>query len=71
MQIHAYPEDYVSDAQRILGDAVDFAVMSLEVEPKAFGEAFAVSDASRQFAQGNPRYVAGMTGPELARLVLE
>lgn len=70
-QIHAYPEEYVYDAQRTLGEAVDFAVMSLEIEPRAFGEAFVVSDVSRQFARGNPRYVAGMGGPEVARLVIE
>ena len=57
--------------QRILGDAVDFAVMQLGVEIDVFGKAFAVSDASKQFGSGNPRYVAGMNGCELARKVLE
>ena len=71
MAIRAYAEEYVTGAQRILGDAVDFAVMSLGVEPDTFGKAFAVSDTSRQFADGNPRYVAGMNGCELARKVLE
>ena len=71
MVIRAYAEDYVTGAQRVLGDAVDFAVMSLGLEPDVFGKAFAVSDASRQFGSGNPRYVAGMNGCELARKVLE
>ena len=71
MEIRAYNEEYVSGAQRILGDAVDFAVVSLQVEPDAFGKAFSVSDVSKQFANGNPRYVAGMNGCELARKVLE
>ena len=70
MAIRAYDEDYVSGAQRILGDAVDFAVMTLGLDPDDFGRVFAVSDASRQFESGNPRYVAGMNGCELARLVL-
>ena len=70
MMIHAYTEDYVAGAQRILGDAVDFAVMTLGMEPDAFGKAFAVSDVSKQFGSGNPRYVAGMNGCELARKVL-
>jgi hypothetical protein len=30
----------------------------------------AVSSASRQFANGNPKYVAGMNGCELARIIL-
>lgn len=70
MAIHAYDEEYVACAQRILGDAVDFAVMTLCLEPDAFGKAFAVSDVSGQFGSGNPKYVAGMNGCELARMVL-
>ena len=71
MATRAYAEDYVIGAQRVLGDAVDFAVMSLSLEPDVFGKAFAVSDVSKQFGSGNPRYVAGMNGCELARQVLE
>lgn len=71
MVIHAYAEEYVAGAQRVLGDAVDFAVMTLGLESDAFGRAFAVSDASRQFGSGNPRYVAGINGCELARKVLK
>ena len=70
METRAYAEDYLDGAQRILGDAVDFAVMTLGLEPDDFGNSFAVSDVSGQFASGNPRYVAGMNGCELARQVL-
>ena len=70
MAIRAYAEDYLPGAQRVLGDAVDFAVMTLELEPDTFGHALAVSDAGKQFAEGNPKYVAGMNGCEFARLIL-
>ena len=70
MAIRAYDEDYIAGAQRILGDAVDFAVMTLGLDPDVFGTAFAVSGVSKQFGSGNPRYVAGMNGCELAREVL-
>ncbi len=70
MAIRAYDENYLAGAQRILGDAVDFAAVTLGVEPNVFGKAFSVSDVSKQFAAGNPRYVAGMNGCELARRVL-
>jgi len=70
MTIHAYDDIYLSDAQKILGHAVDFALMSLNIEPDVFGSAFAVSPVSSQFAIGNPGYVAGMNGCELAREVL-
>lgn len=70
MATRAYDEDYLNGAQRILGDAVDFAVMSLDIEPNLFGQLFAVSDTSKQFAAGNPKYIAGMNGCELARKIL-
>lgn len=68
--IRAYAEEYVAGAQGVLGEAVDFAVMTLGLEPDDFGRAFAMSGISKQFGSGNPRYVAGMNGCELARLVL-
>lgn len=67
----AYDVDYLDDAMRNLGDAVDFAVMTLNLEPDVFGAALSVSYAARQFSMGNPRYVAGMNGCELARAVLD
>lgn len=70
MDVRAYDEMYISGAQKILGHAVDFAVMTLNLGPDQFSNAFIVSDASRQFADGNPRYVAGMNGCELTRQVL-
>ena len=70
MVIHAYDETYVQGAQDVLGHSVDFAVMTLSIDPDAYGNAFAVSWVSKQFANGNPKYVAGMNGCELARMVL-
>ncbi len=70
MVIRAYDESYLTNAQNILGHAMDFAILSLGLDPDVFGNAFTVSDASKQFASGNPRYVAGMNGCELTRLVL-
>jgi len=71
VEIRAYDELYLSGAQNILGHAVDFAVMTLAIEPAVFGDALAVSASGKQFAQGNPRYVAGMNGCEFAREVLD
>ncbi len=70
MEIRAYDESYLNTAQDILGHAVDFAVLTLGLEPDVFGSSFAVYDISQQFASGNPRYVAGTNGCELAREVL-
>ena len=71
MAIRAYDELYLSGAQNILGHAVDFAVMTLAIEPNVFGNALAVSESAKQFSEGNPRYIAGMNGCELARFILD
>ena len=71
MAIRAYDELYLPGAQNILGHAVDFAVMTLAIEPDVFGNALAVSESAKQFSKGNPRYVAGMNGCEFARAVLD
>ncbi|MBE5848183.1 MAG: helix-turn-helix transcriptional regulator [Lachnospiraceae bacterium] len=71
MAIHAYDESYVTSAQNILGHAVDYAVITLGIEPDDFANAFAVSSCSKQFAQGNPSFVAGRNGCELVREILD
>ena len=71
MAIRAYDELYLPGAQNILGHAVDFAVMTLSIDPNVFGNALAVSESAKQFSEGNPRYIAGMNGCELARLILD
>lgn len=71
MAIHAYNETYLNYAQKLLGHAVDYAVTTLEIDPDAFCSAFAVSSISKRFAKGNPTYVAGMNGCELARMILD
>ena len=71
MMIRAYDELYLESAQNILGHAVDFALMTLDIDADAFADAFLVSDASKRFAMGDPSYVAGINGCELTRLILE
>ena len=70
MMIRAYDEDYVMSAQRILGDMMDFAVNTLEYDGDTFFTMFLISGLAHQFGSGNPSYVAGRTGCELAREVL-
>lgn len=71
MEIRAYNELYIENAQFVLGHAVDYAVETLAIDADVFGTAFCVSSISKQFAKGNPTYVAGTSGPELARYVMD
>jgi DNA-binding transcriptional regulator YiaG len=71
MEIRAYSELYLDDAQNHLGQAFDFALLTLGYSPSDFSSIFMVSDVSHQFEQGNPKYIAGMNGCELTRLILQ
>ena len=44
MVIHAYSDDYLTSAQRILGDMLDFAVNTYDMDIDKFFEMFLVSN---------------------------
>lgn len=69
MEMRAYYEDYLAVAQRILGDMMDFAINTCDIDADAILKQFVVSGIAEQFEKGNPRFVAGVTGCELARQV--
>ncbi|SFB71667.1 helix-turn-helix domain-containing protein [Butyrivibrio sp. YAB3001] len=71
MEIRAYSELYVESAQNILGHMFDFAINEANFSPRDIASRFCMAPCSKQFEIGNPRYVAGMTGPELAKVVLK
>lgn len=70
MEMRAYPSDYLTSAQRIMGDMLDFAVNTCEMDIDNYFELFTVSDVSTQFQNGNPTYIAGKTGCELVKEVI-
>ena len=43
MEMHAYSEDYLLTAQRILGDMLDYAVNEYEFDPDEFYKMFLAS----------------------------
>ena len=71
MGIYAYDEEYVELAQRTLGDMLDYAVNTLSLELETYWRIFLTSRISKEYEKGNPTYVAGMNGCELADKVLE
>ncbi len=70
MEMRAYPYDYLMRAQCIMGDMLDFAVNTCEMDLEEFYGLFLMSDISVQFQNGNPTYVAGKTGCELMKEVV-
>ena len=66
----AYDETYLDDAMNNLGDMLDYAVTDLGFDLPEFFTHFIISGVASSFGKGNPRYIAGMSGPELASEVI-
>ena len=69
--IHAYDEVYLDDAMETLGGAVEYATLFCDIDGQEFIDLFVASDISAEFGRGNVKYISGMSGIELARLILE
>lgn len=70
MKMKGYSELYLNDAKKNLGEMIEYAVVDLGYEPDAFFGYFISSGIADKFGKGNPKYVAGMSGIELAEDVL-
>ncbi|MBR5081400.1 MAG: hypothetical protein IKX35_03030 [Bacteroidales bacterium] len=66
----AYKKTYLKDAMRNLAVMLDCGVNKYGYPLDVFYDLFLSSDVSRQFAQGNPRYLVGLSGAELADMVV-
>lgn len=67
---HAYAEEYLSDAMDNLGEAFDYAVNACALDIDNFMDLFIASGYSDSFGKGNPKYVSGLSGTELAMEVI-
>lgn len=67
---HAYSELYIEDAMENLGEMFDYAIVDCGISPEQFFEWFIRSGISEHFEKGNPKYIAGMSGVELASEVI-
>lgn len=66
----AYESIYLNDAQNNLGDMMDYAVLDCGYDSDAFFMLFLSSGIASEFGKGNPKYIAGLSGPELAKEVI-
>lgn len=70
MMMHAYSESYLDDAMQNMGDMIEYALCDCGFEPDEFFGYFLTSGIAAKFENGNPKYVVGMSGVELAETVL-
>lgn len=64
--IHAYQEIYLNKAQSILGDAFEYAVNACDIPGDQFIKLFLASSVCRRMENGEPAYIAGKSGIEIA-----
>lgn len=72
MMTHAYQETYLSKAQATLGDTFDYAINACHIPGSDFIKLFIASSISRRIENGEPAYLAGKSGIEIAAdIILE
>lgn len=62
---------YLEDAMSLMGAMLDYAVNACGEDMELFYARFLGSGIARQISSVNPKYVAGMSGTELAMIVAE
>ena len=71
MATNAYSEVFLSDAMDTLGEALEYAICACRIDGQLFLNDFVKSGVAELLGTGEPRLISGMSGIELARLVLE
>ena len=69
--IHAYDRLYLNDARSRLANCLDYAVNTLGYDIEEFYRMFLKSDICDRFEKGDPFFVSGKSGIELALLAIE
>ena len=66
MTIHAYQETYLNKAQAAFGDAFDYAINTCGISGEDFIKYFTSSSVSTRMENGEPAFLAGKSGIEIA-----
>lgn len=63
----AYSELYVNDAQKTIAHSFDYAVNKIKISLEDYAKRFAYFKYIKLIETGDPHYIAGMSGIELAK----
>lgn len=69
--MRAYIEPYLKDVMRNIGVMSHFCINEYGLSPEQFSTLFANSHVAEQISMGNPRYLTGMSGKEMADMLIE
>lgn len=70
-EMSAYSELFVNDAMETLGEAFEYAINNLKICGQEFLHIFSHGHIGEAFSRGDIRYIVGMSGIELANVVLK
>lgn len=70
MEIHAYYDAYLEDAQNTMGNMMDYAINTCGMSGDDYFHMFLASGIAIQMERGNPKYISGMTGAEIVKEVV-
>lgn len=68
--MRAYIEPYLKDVMRNLGVMAHFCINEYGLSPEIFSTLFAHSHVAEQISMGNPRFLSGLSGKELADMLI-
>lgn len=71
MMTRAYIEPYLRGVMRNLGVMSYFCINEYGMSPSEFSELFPKSHVAEQISIGSPRFLAGLSGKELADMLIE
>ncbi len=63
--MNAYNISYLNDAQCIMGEMIHFAIHDMHDDPDSFWQSFCGSEVASGLSNGDPKYLAGMSGVEV------
>lgn len=69
--MYAYNQMYLEDGMCNMADMFDYAVNDCHMELNIFMQLFISTGLAEEFARANPKYLAGMSGRELAKEVFQ
>ena len=71
MILHAYQEIYLRHAQNAIGDTFDYAINTCKISGENFIQMLLSSSVCKKLENGEPNYLAGKSGIEIAREILK
>ena len=66
----AYQEMYLSNAQSMLGEALDYAMNDCHIPGDTFVKLFVASSVSKRMENGEPNFLAGKSGADMVSDIL-